>query len=65
MSEQYPCWFCQCDTEPMLFSWEFDTFVHDQCIRDTLRCDSNHMEARIMNDEFSCVTERTPSPCLE
>lgn len=65
MSEQSLCWFCQCDTGPMLFSWEFDTFIHDQCIRDALRCDSNHMEAQIMSNELSVVTECIPSPCLE
>ena len=65
MSVQALCWFCQCDTEPVLFSWEFDTFIHDQCIRDALHSDSDNIEARIMSAEFSTTTGCNPFPYLE
>lgn len=42
------CWFCRTDTDEMYFDSEFDTFVHKQCLEDTLRQDPNHPEARLM-----------------
>jgi hypothetical protein len=42
------CWFCHTDDLPMVFDYEFDTLVHEQCIRATLAEDPEHPEARCM-----------------
>lgn len=46
------CWFCYTDTNteqlPLLFDVEFDTYVHQECIRVALQGDPEHPEARCM-----------------
>jgi hypothetical protein len=43
------CWFCHRGTEDdLVFDVEFDTPVHIGCIRDALKEDPNHPEARWM-----------------
>jgi len=47
------CWYCheKHDDVPMLFSTEFDTFVHRGCLITARRDDSNE-EAKIMYREL-------------
>ncbi len=37
MAKKHPCdggcWFCHTDDGDMMFSCEFDTYVHEQCLR--------------------------------
>ena len=44
------CWFCYTapQDKPMLFDTEFDTFVHEDCLRKTLEEEPDHPEASIM-----------------
>ena len=42
------CWFCSTADGDMLFDTEFDTYVHEQCLRNTLAGDPEHLEARLM-----------------
>jgi predicted transcriptional regulator len=44
------CWFCHKDNEQeaLLFDWEFDTFVHANCIRKALKEDPLDREAILM-----------------
>lgn len=46
------CWFCFKKTKNMQFSCEFDTMVHESCIKKVLMRDSKHAEARIMAREL-------------
>ncbi|MCB5368974.1 hypothetical protein [Collinsella aerofaciens] len=56
MSEKYVspsqggCWFCHTAPEdkPMLFDIEFDTYVHEDCLRKALEEEPDHPEAGIM-----------------
>ena len=43
------CWYCHEDTSPLLFSTEFDTYVHEDCIRSQTNPTS---EDRIMYNEL-------------
>lgn len=48
-----PCWYCHCPPgDDLVFSWEFDTFVHLGCIRDRLSSDPTDREAAILGREF-------------
>lgn len=38
--ENDPCWYCHCPPgDDLVFTWEFDTFVHLDCIRERLSSD--------------------------
>lgn len=30
------CWFCHTQDDDLVFDWEFDTFVHENCIKSAL-----------------------------
>lgn len=42
------CWFCFKKTEDMWFDSEFDTFLHEECLRKELNDNPENPEARIM-----------------
>ena len=43
------CWFCnRVGGDDMDFDCEFDTYVHHGCIRDALKEDPKHPEAKFM-----------------
>lgn len=42
------CWFCYTKTEDMLFDTEFDTYVHEYCLRKELKENPGNPEAQIM-----------------
>lgn len=46
------CWFCGKKGKNMQFSCEFDTMVHEDCIKKTLIMDEKHPEAKIMAREL-------------
>ena len=48
------CWFCHEDTDPMLFSWEFDCFLHEECLK---KEPNDNPEAVIMKREFNEKTQ--------
>jgi len=49
-----PCWYCHCPPgDDLVFSWEFDTYVHLSCIRDRLASDPSDREAHILGREFN------------
>lgn len=43
------CWFCYTKTNNMIFDTEFDTFLHEECLRNELKADPNNPEAKIMS----------------
>ncbi len=43
------CWFCYRDDGEMFFDVEFDTWVHELCLRDKLTTDPEHPEAQLMS----------------
>jgi hypothetical protein len=43
------CWFCHDDAGDMLFSTEFDTYVHAECLKNG---DRDNPEVRIMSAEL-------------
>lgn len=51
------CWFChEVDDRPMLFSCEFDCFLHDTCLMSALAASSpeaEDWEAEITAREFN------------
>lgn len=42
------CWFCSTDDGDMLFDTEFDTNVHESCLREKLKAEPDHPEAVFM-----------------
>ena len=42
------CWFCYTQDDSLLFDTEFDTYVHEKCIREALKRDPEHPEAQCM-----------------
>lgn len=50
------CWFCHDDEGEMIFSWEFDCWLHEECLRKELAGPYNP-EAEIMAREFSIPFE--------
>jgi hypothetical protein len=42
------CWFCYQKTDDMIFDIEFDTFLHEECLRKELRENPDNPEAQIM-----------------
>lgn len=48
-----PCWYCHgAPGDDLVFSWEFDTFVHLTCIRARVAEDPSDDEAAIFAREF-------------
>jgi hypothetical protein len=45
------CWYCHDDQEPMLFSTEFDCYVHQTCLANAAKV-PNDREAAIMAKEL-------------
>lgn len=54
------CWYCYTEDDDLSFSWEFDCYVHKECLRAILREDPNDPEARIMAAELLTVPEDQP-----
>lgn len=42
------CWFCCTKTDDMLFDTEFDTYLHESCLRHELEHRPDNPEAQIM-----------------
>jgi hypothetical protein len=49
--EHGPCWWCGEDAGEF-FSWEFDTFYHEKCLKDRLKIDPEDPEARLIYREW-------------
>lgn len=47
------CWYCQTKKPGLVFSGEFDTYVHQECIKARLKEEPSDPEAMIMAKEFS------------
>lgn len=43
------CWFCHTKTNDMLFDTEFDTYLHEKCLRSELENCPENPEAQIMS----------------
>lgn len=62
--ETDPCWYCHCPPgDDLVFSWEFDTFVHLACIRDRISTEPHDREAAILSREFG--VEPNPMPKVD
>ena len=52
-SAGHGCWFCGLVDEQLVFDYEFDTYVHLDCIRQVLmesnEGDERNMEAQLMS----------------
>lgn len=46
------CWYCHDDEGEMLFSVEFDCYIHEKCLRNALK-DEKDREAQIMGRELN------------
>jgi hypothetical protein len=54
------CWYCGDDQGDMLFSFEFDTNLHLECLRKQISYhDIDDTETRIMAREFKDVLDST------
>lgn len=42
------CWFCLNDEGEMLFDTEFDTWIHEECLRSELKENPDNPEAQLM-----------------
>lgn len=48
-----PCWYCYSPPgDDLEFSWEFDTWVHLSCIKDSIATDPSDQEAQILAREL-------------
>ena len=49
-----PCYFClsEVDDRDPSYSYEFDTYVHDECVLDALSDPNRRWEAQIIVDEL-------------
>jgi hypothetical protein len=45
------CWFCNTDSGELYFSFEFDTYVHKDCVRE--KYEKCNIEAKIIMREFN------------
>jgi hypothetical protein len=53
MIDNDPCWYCHCPPgDDLVFSWEFDTYVHLSCLRERIEHDPSDREAHIMGREL-------------
>ena len=43
------CWFCYTKTDNMIFDTEFDTYLHENCLRSELEDNPDNPEAQIMS----------------
>jgi hypothetical protein len=46
------CWYCHKKDEFLIFSREFDTYLHIKCLKKALADDPRDREAKIMMREF-------------
>lgn len=61
----FDCWYCDKGEPagPLIFSREFDTPIHLQCVKDALSKDPQCPEARIIGREFDLELEpEVPQP---
>lgn len=49
-SEICYCWYCNEDRGPMVYCKEFDTFVHEACVKQAAK-DKNDLEAQLIANE--------------
>jgi len=50
------CWYCHKTDYPLVFSIEFDTFVHLDCIKEMLKLnDTNDKEITFLAKEFNLL----------
>ena len=54
LPSQGGCWYCHGDTAPLVFSCEFDTYLHEKCLRAAMG-DKGDAEAAIMGRELGIV----------
>lgn len=47
------CWFCYTDQGEMVFSTEFDCYLHLSCLQKEMTADPTNREAKIMAREFA------------
>ncbi|ELC54767.1 hypothetical protein [Escherichia coli] len=50
--QDHGCWYCNSLDHNLVFSGEFDTNLHLDCLKNRLQTDSDDMEAKIMEREF-------------
>jgi lambda repressor-like predicted transcriptional regulator len=55
-SNEGGCWFCHDDGGEMMFSWEFDCYLHEACLKKALEGPFNP-EAEIIAKEFDITFE--------
>ena len=46
------CWYCHNDDGEMVFSMEFDTYLHLECIQTAAKAFADDPEVKIFKDEF-------------
>lgn len=46
------CWYCHKRDDPLMFSCEFDAYLHLKCLKKALMDDPKNREAIIMMREF-------------
>ena len=51
------CWYCHTDDGDMLFSSEFDCFLHAECLVERIKSDKKDLETEIFTREFREVLE--------
>jgi len=50
------CWYCG-GTDDLTFSWEWDTYVHIDCVRRALQENPDDGEAKIFADELGITPD--------
>jgi hypothetical protein len=46
------CWYCHKKIDPLVFSFEFDTYFHPKCLEKRLAENPKDIEAKIMMREY-------------
>lgn len=59
------CWYCETFDEHLVFSMEFDTNVHVDCIRKRLREAPDDLEAMFFAEEFELFTAHDPDRVID
>ncbi len=54
------CWYCHELTPPLVFSCEFDTNVHEACLKEAMK-NENDREASIMGAEIFSEENAVPA----
>ena len=52
------CWYCHKQDDVMVFSGEFDTYLHIKCLKAALRANPQDQEAQIMASELLSEEEQ-------